>query len=185
MAGSTVVSSSLTWAAAVRVWYSCAAWATSGASRAATSSRLRSLRAADLARTVIETKQIRLTRSSRPRTARITYMRIRFRSMADRGNASVRGNPYATRLQQPQQPHWPHDGRTEILAALPELPVRGHYQAALSGRDSLGHHAHDRVVARARGGHDPHAAGSHLAGRARLAGQYGRRLPGPALHHQH
>jgi hypothetical protein len=144
----TVVSAALAWAAAVRARSLSLARAAAATSRWAAARRFLAL---------LTTRVKRSARTSSPATSRttttkITYMGIKIPvdengQLTTSCDAAVRGILFDdTRSQQPEQPPRADNRGAELLAAPPELPVGGHYQARFVAGDGVGDHADNCVV---------------------------------------
>src|ERR1700678_1707836 len=145
----TVVSASLASAAAVRARCLSVPRAAAAASRSAASRRFLALLTTWVARSARTSSPA----TSRTTTTKITYMGIKVPvdesgQLTTSCDAAVRWILFeATRSQQPEQPPGTDDRGIELLAAPPELAIRGHHQARLAAGDGVGDHADDRVVA--------------------------------------
>ena len=170
IAGRTVVSAPLASAAAVRARLFSSARAAAAASRSPAARRFLALRTTSVARSA---------RTSSPATRRTSDYQNhvhahqvsvdrsdRLTTSCDPGMGVIVFD--VTCYRSLQQPPRADDRGIQLLAAPPQLPVRGHHQARLVSGDDLGDDADDRVVPRSRRGHHAHQ---------RLA--LGRSLPSP------
>src|ERR1700729_516457 len=151
MAGITVVSAELASAAAERARSLLLPRAAAAASRSAASRRFLALLTTRVARSA-RTSSKATSRTTTTTTTKITYMGIKIPvdengQLTTSCDATVRRILFdVTRSQKPEQPPGADNRGVELLAAPPELAVRGHYQARFAAGDGVGDHADNCVV---------------------------------------